>query len=406
MRKVLIITFLLVLGVSVLYSLLKNYYHVDPEAIINQVKPPSKDIIKLLPQGSDLNSPLNIPEGFRMAVFADVRKIGSPRVLAFDSNGTLFASIPSAGKVLALPDKNRDGIADALVEIIASLNSPHGIDFAGDKIFIAETDKVVRYDYDSSKIKLQNPKVLFSLSGGGRHFTRTIKILEDKIYTSVGSSCDTCQEKDWQRASILVSNLDGGDLKVFAKGLRNTVFFVFDNSGRIWGNEMGRDFLGDNLPPDELNVIETESPSTTLRTMDYGWPWCYGDRIRDTKFRGSESLDFCSKTVPSVFNYPAHIAPLGLTFIDSDLFSKEDQGSLLSAFHGSWNSSVPVGYKIVKLEVDEGKVTGMEDFITGFIKGKEILGRPVDLIFDKDGVLFISDDKADLIYILTKELKS
>jgi len=395
MRKVLIITFLLVLGVSVLYSLLKNYYHVDPEAIINQVKPPSKDIIKLLPQGSDLNSPLNIPEGFRMAVFADVRKIGSPRVLAFDSNGTLFASIPSAGKVLALPDKNRDGIADALVEIIASLNSPHGIDFAGDKIFIAETDKVVRYDYDSSKIKLQNPKVLFSLSGGGRHFTRTIKILEDKIYTSVGSSCDTCQEKDWQRASILVSNLDGGDLKVFAKGLRNTVFFVFDNSGRIWGNEMGRDFLGDNLPPDELNVIKEGG--------NYGWPFCYGDKVKDFVFDKRGDDNYCIDTHSPQYEYPAHIAPLGISFINSPLFSESEQGNILASFHGSWNSSIPVGYKIVKLDVDGETVNSMEDFITGWITvdGK-VLGRPVDLIFDGEGILYISDDKANLIYILTK----
>lgn len=393
-KKILVGLIFFIVFVTGVYVYVKARFHVDEKAIITALKPPSGDIAKELPQGSDLDTPLTKPSGFRLAVFADLRDVGAPRVLAHDLNGVLLASIPSKGKVVALPDNDKNGISDRVVEVASNLNRPHGIDFEGDKIFIAETDKVVSYDYDRVSFKAANPKKLFDLPGGGNHVTRTIKIYKDKLYTAVGSSCDVCIEKDERRASILVSNLDGSDLKLFAKGLRNTVFFTFDNTGRMWGNDMGRDFLGDNLPPDEVNIIE--------EGKDYGWPWCYGGRVRDKEFRMSENKDYCLNTQSAHFGYPAHIAPLGITFINSPLFSKEDQGDILTSFHGSWNSSVPVGYKVVKLDVEDGKIKGMKDFITGWLKGKDVIGRPVDLVFDKNGVLHISDDKADLVYILTK----
>jgi glucose/arabinose dehydrogenase len=219
----------------------------------------------------------------------------------------------------------------------------------------------------------------------GRHFTRTIKIIKGKLYTSVGSSCDTCRESDEMRATLLVSDTDGKNLRVFARGLRNTVFFVEGPDGKIWGTDMGRDFLGDNLPPDDINIIEDGK--------DYGWPFCYGEMVRDSHFEAGQDPDYCTNTTPPVFAFPAHVAPLGLTFMEGDL---------LVALHGSWNSSTPVGYKVVKLDVNARSVSNIQDFITGFIKGNEVLGRPVDLAIDKKGRLFISDDKAGLIYIVTK----
>lgn len=355
------------------------------------------------PQGADLSFPLQAPSGFRIKLFADLKKYGSPRVLAFDPDNVLVVSLTSQGRVIALPDRNIDGLADQTVTIANNLNKPHGIEFANGKIFIAESDKVVSYDYDATNFKLTNKNILFTLPGGGRHFTRTLKIYNGKLYTSVGSSCDTCVEKDWRRASILISNLDGSDLRTYASGLRNTVFFAFDQSGKLWGNDMGRDYLGDTIPPDEVNVIEVGK--------DYGWPKCYGNNIHDTVFDRSmydfaegSSGNVCDSLsmTKSTFNYPAHVAPLGITFINSRLFNKSDQGNILSALHGSWNSSVPVGYKIIKLTVKDNMITGTEDFITGFQNGNTTLGRPVDLAFDKNGILYISDDKANFIYILTK----
>jgi glucose/arabinose dehydrogenase len=204
-----------------------------------------------------------------------------------------------------------------------------------------------------------------------------------------------CREKDDKRSAILVSDLDGSDLNLFASGLRNTVFFDFDAQGRMWGNDMGRDFLGDDLPPDELNIIEAG--------RDYGWPYCYGKNVRDNKFDSGNTIN-CAESQGSTYDYPAHIAPLGVRFINSEMFSEDSQDDLLSVFHGSWNSSTPVGYKIVKLDVSGKEVLEMEDFISGWLKKDgDVLGRPVDLIFDNEGYLYISDDKANIVYILSKE---
>lgn len=395
MRRTLIILFFVLAVTGLVYLFLQTFLKVDTKVLLTNLKPPSKDIKQYLPQGAELKYPLSIPSGFRLGVFADLGT-GKPRVLAFDSAGTLLASLPNKGKVVALPDEDDDGKVDRIVDVLTGLNKPHGIAFENGRLYVAETDKVVKYSYDSRNFAATFPETLFSLPSGGRHFTRTVKIREGKIYTSIGSSCDTCLEDDFRRAALLVSDSDGENLRVFAKGLRNTVFFVFDKRGQIWGNDMGRDFLGDDLPPDELNIIS--------EGRDYGWPYCYGDRVRDTKFKTGEEGVYCLDTQSPVFNLPAHVAPLGLAFIDSNLFSPSEQGDLLVAYHGSWNRSEPVGYKIVKLTVFADSVAQAEDFITGWLTDGEVLGRPVDLVFDEEGTLYISDDKAGLIYNLTKGL--
>lgn len=394
LKKIVIIFALLLLVVYVGLSIAKKKYGVSKQSIITSVMPPAADIKKELPQGSDLDKPLVIPNGFRMAVFADLSKYGSPRVLQFDPSGILVVSLTKNGMVVALPDKNNDGIADEVVTVAKGLDKPHGIAFNNGKIYIAETNRVARYDYDPVNYKLSNKEVLFTLPGGGRHFTRTIVINDEKLYTSIGSSCNVCIEKDSKRASIWVSNLDGSDLKIFAYGLRNTVFFAFDSQGQMWGNDMGRDYLGDDLPPDELNIIKSGG--------NYGWPYCYGDNTKDTSFSGSNS-HLCNDTVVPTYKYQAHVAPLGITFINSPLFPNDEQGNILAAFHGSWNRTTPVGYKIVELSIKDNKATNLEDFVSGWLTSSGgVLGRPVDLKFGSNGVLYISDDKANLIYMLTK----
>lgn len=366
---------------------------------VNVISPPTKDIKKFFAQGSELSFPLTLPKGLRIGIFADLES-GKPRVLTFDPKGVLFASITNEGKVVALPDENGDGIADRTETVLSNLNKPHGILFNNGFLYVAESNQVVRYQYHSEKLAVGVREKLFDLPNLGNHFTRTIKVFEDKLYTSVGSSCNVCIESDSRRSTVLVSDLGGEDLRTFAKGLRNTVFFTFDERGNLWGSDMGRDLLGDNLPPDELNVVSSSKGSGP---PDYGWPYCYGERVRDQNFESGNNLNYCANTEPTTFSYPAHVAPLGITFIKSELFTPLEQGDLLVSFHGSWNSSVPVGYKIVKLVRDGQKVTKMEDFITGFINEGEVLGRPVDLVFDEEGYLYISDDKAGLIYIVSKD---
>ncbi|MEX0617167.1 MAG: PQQ-dependent sugar dehydrogenase [Candidatus Woykebacteria bacterium] len=342
--------------------------------------------------GQKVDFPLKIDGSFEIRLFAKDLTAGA-RVLAFDKNQNLLVSLPDGGKVIALPDSNRDGKADKQITILQNLNRPHGLAFYEGFLYVAQENEVVQYKYDPDQISASDPKKILDLPSGGGHSSRTIKFGPDgKLYITAGSSCNICEEKDNRRAAMMRADPDGSNFEIFAKGLRNTVFFTFDESGQIWGNDMGRDLLGDQLPPDELNIIQ--------KGGDYGWPYCNGKSVVDPFGKSEER---CKSTISPHWNYHAHIAPLGITFINSGQFPDEWQGDLLASFHGSWNSSVPVGYKIVLLEVEDGKVVAERDFVTGFITGSVAAGRPVDLIFGSGGSLFISDDKSNAVYILRKK---
>lgn len=345
---------------AVIAALFGLAYFLKIQDMIPYLSSPRKNIKQYLPQGSQLGYPLRIPEGFRVDLFADLRG-GLPEVFTFDSQGTLLVSIPNKRKVVALPDENNDGKADKTVDVLTGLKKPYGIAFDNDYLYVAEADKVVRHYYNPDDFSTSFPEVLFELPSGGRNPTKTIRIHGNKLYTSVGSS-------------ILVSELDGSNLKVFAKGLKNTAFFIFDSQGRIWGTDSGG----------ELNLIE--------EGKDYGWPYCYGDKIRDSKFKPGEEELYCLETESPKFNFLTDSVLLGLVSIDSGLFSSSDQGNLL----------VAVDYKLVKLSVFAGHVSGSKDFISGFLQGQEILGRPTDLIFDENRNLYVSDNKTGLIYIITR----
>lgn len=340
--------------------------------------------------------PLTLPSGFSISVFA--RNFGSPRVLAWDPSGVLLTSIPSQGKVVALIDANNDGSSDETITVMEGLSLPHGLAFRDGKLYIAETNQVAIYDYNVDTKKATNKKKLFDLPGGGNHFSRTIGFGPDgKLYISVGSSCNVCYEKDERRARILVANSDGSDMKPFANGLRNSVFFTWHPSTQeMWATEMGRDLLGDDLPPDEVNIIRSKG------TRHYGWPSCYGKQIADRDYIKSYNKNhispegFClSLTEPSFLDLPAHSAPLGLAFIP-DSWPKDLRGDLLVSYHGSWNRSEPTGYKIVRFDLNNNFAPA--DFVTGWLTGGSALGRPVDLLFDPQGNLYISDDKAGVVY--------
>lgn len=350
--------------------------------------PPSKNIKQYLPLNGDTPSPIRVPQGGKMDTFFDLRG-EMPRALAFDQNDTLVVSLTSIGKVSAIIDEDKNLKAEKKIDILSNLNKPHGIAFDKQYLYVAETNGVSRYFYDSTTKSATGKELILSLPAGGRHSTRTIRIYNDKLYTSIGSSCDACVEKNELRASIIVSNLDGTDKKTLASGLRNTVFFDFDSSGQLWGADMGRDNLGDNLPPDEINIIDIAKIN-----QNYGWPHCYGNKVNDYEFTGNSPYN-CQEGLAPAFELPAHSAPLGVRF--------DDSGNLLVAMHGSWNSSTKVGYKIVILNIFAGQVTEMKDYLSGFLtNGDDVLGRPVDLIFDKNHNLFISDDKSGLIYVLSK----
>ena len=326
------------------------------------------------------------------------------RVLALDPDGTLLVSLTSRGKVVALPDKNGDGVADAVVTVLDGLNKPHGLAFGPEenpRLYVAETGRVSAYDYDPERLTAASEQKIADLPPGGRHFTRSLKFLpgprDRRLLISVGSSCDACEEEDWRYAKILAVDPDGGELETFASGLRNSVFMaVHPQSQHVWATEMGRDFLGDNLPPDEINII--------LEGRNYGWPYCYGKRLYDDKTDPTGAhREFCKETIPSFIDLPAHSAPLGLAFFTEE-WPREFRHDLLVAFHGSWNRTEPTGYKVVRYKLDPaGNFIDVEDFITGWLTPSGALGRPVDILIKDDGVIYISDDKAGVVYRVVYE---
>lgn len=207
--------------------------------------------------------PLTLPEDFEISIFAE--NFSKPRVIKQDPSGILLVSDIEAGQIIALPDKNQDGQADSHQLVIDNLNQPHGIEFLafdeGYKLYVATTDAVISYDYDEKNQNASNPVKIAALPSDDGHYTRAIQKTtvngKSKLLVSVGSSCNVCQENDERRAAILVMNPDGSSQEVYAKGLRNSVFLANRNgTDEVWATENSRDLLGDNLPPDEINIIE------------------------------------------------------------------------------------------------------------------------------------------------------
>lgn len=336
--------------------------------------------------------------GFTIHTFA--QNLGTARDLQFSPGGVLLVSVPTNGTVIALPDINHDGVADSQKVVITDGHHLHGLAFYNNKLYVAEVDRVVRYNWNENNLSANLDKVLFTLPSNNDHNSRTITFDgSGKMFVSVGSTCNVCNESSEVSATVITADSDGGNVHVFAKGLRNAPFIQFNpTTSQLWGTEMGRDNLGDNIPPDEINIIKEGG--------DYGWPNCYADKIPDKTFNANAD---CQNTVAPIFQIPAHSAPLGWSFINSDQFPRDWQGDMLVSYHGSWNRSTPIGYKVVHLKVAGNSILSSEDFLTGFLPSGALVGpvqaqgRPVDLTFDKNGNLYLSDDKSGSVYIIQKQ---
>jgi glucose/arabinose dehydrogenase len=351
----------------------------------------SSSVASLSPGIDETGLGLTIPDGFRIETFAE--GISGARVIVQDGFGNFWISRPSLGMVTHL--EMSGSTVRNQSDIFRGLNKPHGLAIdpvSGFTLYIAEEDAIKRAVlYSDAPLE-----TVSDLPLGGRHTTRTIGFgPDDRLYVSVGSTCDVCIEANNLTSTIFSIDRDGSDRKIVATGLRNAVFFTWSLvDGSMWATEMGRDNLGDNLPPDEVNVITQGS--------HYGWPFCYGNNIRDESFEPSTSFD-CNTTIPPKLEIPAHSAPLGLAFIPEEGWSEEYWYDLLVALHGSMSRSEPAGYTIVRFPLDaHGNPEGpMEDFISGWRDGALTQGRPVDIIAQPGGVLYITDDKGGRVYRMT-----
>lgn len=342
---------------------------------------------------SDL-AQLKLPDGFHISIFA---KVPSARMMAFSPGGVILVSEPDEGKVVALPDPGKSGKADGVVEVVGGLTEPHGLAFYKGKLYIAENNRIRRYDWDEPTLKATNPKQLADLPPGGGHSTRTVIFHGDKMYVSAGSTCNVCMEKDPRRATVMEFNPDGSNMRIFTKGLRNAVgLAVNPKTDTVWATMNGRDMLGDDIPPEPIFDLGQDGG-------DAGWPYCWGDRVPDPQFT-KEGDNRCESVLRPKVQIQAHSAPLGLDFYEASAFPTDYRNNIFVALHGSWNRSVPTGAKIIRVKLDDkGQPVGKpEDFITGWqnASGKR-WGRPVGILVADDGSMYISDDQAGLVYRVT-----
>ena len=342
---------------------------------------------------SDLK--LNVPDGVRLTVFAD--NVPKARHIAFDDQGILFLSRARDGAVVALPDDNQDGQADRVVPILDDRDVPHGLAFvqldSGYYLYVAEEVQVVRLKRTAKPFTYGKPEVLVSGIPTGSHSTRTLKIKDNRMYVSIGSSCNVCIEDSPLHAAVWRYDLDGQNGELFAAGLRNSVGIEFSPySGELWGVNNGRDWLGDDHPKEELNIIK--------KGKHYGWPYCWENRTPDPDH--GDQYD-CDKTELPAYTFTAHMAPLGLEFYQKGNLPERYNNSLFISFHGSWNRSVPAGYKVVRVILnDKGEIQSHEDFVTGWLRPDGAKsGRPVDVQLSPNGDLYLSDDYRGVVYKIT-----
>jgi glucose/arabinose dehydrogenase len=340
---------------------------------------------------STLQGRYQVPEGFTLELYAT--DLPRARFMRFTSAGDLLVSRPHNGDIVLLRrDADGDGKPDARETLLSGLERPLGLDISGDWLYIAESNHIGRVLFDSTTGKLGGAyqPLVEGLTDNGNHWSKTIRIGPDhKLYLSQGSTCNVCVEADSRRATMMRFNLDGSGAETIATGLRNSVGFDWTPwSGELYATDNGRDMLGDDFPPCELNLIESGK--------FYGWPYFNGDNVPDPDMGPDPQAGQRTPTAPA-HGFRAHNAPLGMTFLNADKLPAQFQRSAVAALHGSWNRGTPDGYKVVSLHwTDDGIVE--RDFLSGFNRDGEISGRPVDVIQGPDGAVYVSDDYAGAIY--------
>lgn len=338
-------------------------------------------------QGLQLEK-IKLPEKFKIDIYAD--NVEDARSMTLSPNGTLFVGSRSAGKVYAVLDKNGDNRAEEVITIASGLNLPNGVAFREGDLYVAEATRITKYnDIEAHLNDPPKPMVVKDgLPGNIGHNWKFIRFGPDgMLYVAIGAPCNIC-DPGGPYASITHMNPDGTGFEIYARGIRNTVGFDWSPKGDLWFTDNGRDWLGEDVPDDELN----RAPEKGLH---FGYPYCHAGDIPDPQFGKDRN---CSEFVPPAAKLGAHVAALGMRFYNGTMFPTVYKNQIFIAEHGSWNRIVPIGYRIVLARIENNSVTGTEVFADGWLQGVQAWGRPVDVQVMPDGALLVSDDKAGAIY--------
>lgn len=342
---------------------------------------------------------IKLPAGFEISIFAE--NVVNARSLVLSDAQTLFVSTRNEGKVYAI---KHDGTkAQKVITIASGLNRPNGVAFRKGALYVAEVNRILRYD--NIEAQLENPPkpvvVTEQYPGDNAHGWKFIRFGPDGLlYVPIGAPCNICEPGD-PYASITRIDVDKTNPKpeIFARGIRNTVGFDWHpQTGELWFTENGRDHLGDDIPPEELN-------RATKAGQHFGYPYCHGGDITDPEF-GSKRK--CDEFTPPEVKFQAHSAALGIRFYTGLSFPAEYRNQTFVAHHGSWNRSKKSGYKLVTVNtnIKTGEKPQYKVFAEGWLNSDDsVWGRPVDLLQLPDGSLLVSDDYANVIYRIAYKRK-
>ena len=329
---------------------------------------------------------IKLPPGFRIEVVA---RADSAREMALGVKGTLFVGSIS-GKVYAV--KLKPGALGTVTTIASGLNRPVGVAFREKALYVSATHRILRFD--DIEDHLDNPPQPAVVSDrfptDALHGWKFIAFGPDgKLYVPVGAPCNICEPDPNEYAVITRMNPDGSGFEVYARGLRNSVGFDWDpRSGELWFTNNGRDYLGDDSPPDTLHYAPRPG-------LNFGYPYCHAGKIPDPEYGKKRS---CSTFAPPAQDLGPHVAPLGMRFYTGTQFPSAYRNQIFIAEHGSWNRSKKIGYRVTLVRVENNRAVAYEPFASGWLQGETAWGRPADVLVMPDGALLVSDDYAGAIY--------
>ena len=328
---------------------------------------------------------LNVPEGFRVEVYAD--SLGGPWGLAFGPDSQLYISLRAAGLVQRLSDEDGDGFGDSAVTVLGGLDSPSGIAFLGEDLWVGEAGRLTRLTGAVGDAAERDTVSAIEFPESGN--PPTALLLEPSVpafYLSIGSPCDACTVDDPRRATIIRYAPVDSEARVWARGLRHAVGLALNpTTGELWATEMGRRGLGADLPTDEVNAVHPG--------RDYGWPYCYGARVPAPEYADPHR---CDRSERPAFMFPAGSAPVGIVFYSSDAFPVDYHGDAFVALSGSAGGIAAP--RVARLKVRDGRPSTLESFISGWAVGSRVSGRPVAFAVGPEGSLYVSDELGGRIW--------
>lgn len=353
-----------------------------------------------LPDGKLPLGTLRLPAGFSISIYSDA--VPGARSIARSPKGVVYLGTREYGKVYAIADRDGDGRAEEVHTIATGLNAPNGVAWKDGALYVAEISRVLRYDGIDDR--LENPPVPVVVSSAfpsdGHHGWKFIRFGPDgKLYVPVGAPCNICESEKPIYASITRLDVTPGakaEPEIVAKGVRNTVGFDWNpKSGELWFTDNGRDLLGDDVPPDELNRV----PRDAKGVPHFGYPYCHAGDLRDPQFGAKRE---CKDLLAPAQRLAPHVAAIGMRFYDGAMFPPAYKGTVLIAEHGSWNRTKPLGYRVMQVRLEGDKAVAYEPFAEGWLDANgDAWGRPVDVEVLPDGSLLISDDRAGAVYRVT-----